>query len=78
MTAVVVNPVPAEAQSKGGLNESTPVAQRIPNAPSESNLSAGPVRGSHDCYEPASYARTRVMSDAHGNARTFNLIRTDR
>lgn len=53
--------VPPEAESKGSLNESTPVDQRaIDGAP----LGEGPIRDEKDSFLPATYQTTR------GNVRT--------
>ena len=51
---VKLGDIPPEANLKGGLNESTPVEQRKPDAP-QKDLDEGPKRGSKDEYLPASY-----------------------
>jgi len=61
MANAKIGEIPAEANSKGGLNESTPKEQR---APEGAPLSNGPKRGEKDEYLPASYKTTR------GNVRT--------
>jgi hypothetical protein len=64
MSKVSIGNIPAEANSKGSLNESTPMAQRTPEG---APLGAGPdirqVPGSaNDTYfAPATYKTSRGM-----------------
>lgn len=71
--------IPASANQKGGINESTPLTQRSPKAATELDLVSGPIIGQNDEYQPASY---EVVHTAEATAtrpeRVVTMIRTDR
>jgi len=58
-----IGTIPAEANSKGGLNAAPPKEQRAPDG---APLSDGPIRGEKESFMPASYKTSR------------GLVRTDR
>lgn len=65
---------------RGGVNESTPADQRVPERTTE--LSDGPKIVEHfggiTQYQPAKYEQVRVVEDRHGNPVEHKIIREDR
>lgn len=62
-----IGPVmPAAAYSEGGINESTPMEQRVPDRTTE--MSDGPKRGANDSFLPARYEKTVI--DSTGKSHT--------
>lgn len=66
--------------SRGGVNESTPLDQRVPERTKE--LSDGPKLVIHpdgiSQYLPAKYEVVHTVEDRNGNPREYKIIREDR
>jgi hypothetical protein len=66
--------------SRGGVNESTPMDQRVPERTKE--MSDGPntleLQGGITSYQPAKYEQVRSLEDRHGNPVEHKIIREDR
>lgn len=66
--------------ARGGVNESTPMAERVIHKTTE--LSAGPntleIPGGITSYQPARYEQVRVVEDRFGNPVEHKIIREDR
>lgn len=69
--------IPSEANSQGGINETTPASQRTNTT--DLPMSAGPDIGEKGEYRPAVY-KQEFTSEATADrpARTHTLIRNDR
>lgn len=70
--------IPSEANSKGGINETTPPDQRVPT--SRSPLTEGPDIGERGEYKPALYKQEIIVTEATETkpAVVRTLIREDR
>ena len=66
--------------ARGGVNESTPMDQRVPDRTPE--LADGPntaeLMGGITTYLPARYTQTRVVENRHGDPIEHTIIREDR
>lgn len=66
--------------SRGSVNESTPMDQRVPERTTE--MSAGPrtqeVYGGIISFLPAKYEVIKTIEDRHGNPVEHKIIREDR
>jgi hypothetical protein len=66
--------------SRGGVNESTPLDQRVPDRITE--VGDGPVTeeiyGGITTYRPARYTQEQTVMDRHENPVTHSIIREDR
>lgn len=66
--------------ARGGVNESTPMDQRVPDRLTQ--VGTGPVTeelfGGITTYRPAKYEQTRVVEDRHGNPVEHKIVREDR
>lgn len=77
MSNVSVGTIPAEANSKGGLNPTTPPEQRTPEG--SQPKTEGPKKDEKTgAYAPAEYPMSRTMVDAKGNEVVRTSIRRDR
>ena len=70
--------IPSEANSKGGINETTPPDQRVPT--SRSPMSEGPDIGALGEYKPAMYKQEIVVvpETESSPAKVRTIIREDR
>jgi hypothetical protein len=64
--------------ARGGVNESTPMDQRVPDRVAE--MSEGPNKqkfGNLTTFAPAKYEMVQVVEDRHGNPREHKIVRED-
>lgn len=77
MANTSIGSIPAEANSKGGINPTTPPEQRT-SAGAQPKTEGPQKDAKTGAYAPAEYPVTRTMVDAKGNEVTRTSIRRDR